>query len=525
MSKPVVEPRVDPRHPRRAGRLEDGGGPLDRRGHLGARRCRRRRPPPPAHRGGRPRPTAAAGPATTPPSRQSGPAITAEGPLEVVDGPGQRTDLGAAVAQRADPREVARGRHEAGGRLEAEDAAPRGREPDAAARVAPDARAATRRSPRRTASPLLDPPTERAGSSGWVTRGPGAPRTGLGDDHRAGPPQPGDDRARPRSGRRSGDRPPSPAHAKPSTSIQSFTVIGSPWSGPTGPVAANASSSRAASASARSSSKAATAFVSASTRRSSSRHAVTASTAETAPSRRSSRPAWARHGPAVFTVRGRAIIGLHARRVVGHRHLLDPVGGDQRRDPNALRPEGGALRRPAAGSHRPGAPHRPARRRRVPLRQPPGRHDGGGGRSHHQLQPAGQRRAQQHPHAGGGVRPHLPGPRVPRPPAGAGRHADLGDLLADRGWTARHACAASRPAREVRRSWRRRSGRPSGSRCTPTGAPRPSWSGARPSPATGCTATTASSCRRPPPSRSRSGTSAARAPSARRGARRTRRCS
>ena len=139
--------------------------------------------------------------------------------------------------------------------------------------------------------------------------------------------------------------------------------------------------------------------------------------------------------------------------------------------------------------------------------------------------PGRRRRPEQHAHARRTDGLHVPGPRVPRPPTSAGGERRLCGVHADRGRAARHARASARGARTARRSSPRPSGRRCGSSSTPTVESRERWSGPRPSRATGCTTTRATWSPRAPPSRSRTGTSGARARRPRRGATRTRRCS
>ena len=130
------------------------------------------------------------------------------------------------------------------------------------------------------ASPLLDPPTLRDASSGWATSPQGRVF--------ATTTAPASRSLRTTVASRSGLRScasVSPAHGNPSTSIQSFTVTGRPCRGPTGPSVTNARSSAAASASARPSSKATTAFVRAWAECSSSSRSATTSVAVTPPRR------------------------------------------------------------------------------------------------------------------------------------------------------------------------------------------------------------------------------------------------
>ena len=173
----------------------------------------------------------------TPPSSPSGPAMSRSVEREVVDAVRERTDDGARVGPRAEPREVPGQRHAPEGRLQSVDAAPRGREADAAAGIAPERERRRHRPRRRPRHPTTNRPAARFGSRRVArrpVRGAVGERGGDADDDRARRTQARDGRRvalRPTVavlGRRTGD-------GQPSTSIQSLTAIGTPSNAPAVP--------------------------------------------------------------------------------------------------------------------------------------------------------------------------------------------------------------------------------------------------------------------------------------------------
>ena len=105
-----------------------------------------------------------AGPASTPPSSPSGPAMSRSVEREVVDAVRERADDGARVRQRAEPREVPGERHTPEARLQPADAAPRGRAAGCCRRSRSRARAAT--APARRRRPRTRRRTTRPPASG-----------------------------------------------------------------------------------------------------------------------------------------------------------------------------------------------------------------------------------------------------------------------------------------------------------------------------------------------------------------------